>query len=361
MSTELTVRMLKAYFKIKLPTMFLSSIFKSPPQNFYNGAAVEIDIMRTSEQLSIAVENLGTGYRYNASDLYTNKLFIAPVHREAAVINAENLIKRMPGENPFKNPNYQGNAILMVFKEFRVLEAMIRRSIEQQASQILQTGILKLVDRDNNTVYEIDFKAKATHFPTAAVAWDQGATATIAQDIIDLGKLIRADSQLAPNQLTFGDTSWEAFSNNEDIQTRLNILNSRIGEIKPLKEMPEGGQFRGRLDFGNNTYDLWTYDGMYVDPVSKLVVPYVDSDKVIMRATSGRMDATFGGIPRIMSPDQRLLRFLPSRLNSSSGGIDMHPNVWLSDDREQLHAGVSARPLLIPTDIDSYGAIGTGV
>jgi len=37
--------------------------------------------------------------------------------------------------------------------------------------------------------------------------------------------------------------------------------------------------------------------------------------------------------------------------------MDMFTNAWVSEDNESISVGVSSRPLLVPTAIDTYGCI----
>ena len=171
MSGSTTVRMLKAYIQMAQPTLFLSGMFQSPPENFHTTEEVEIDIVRSDEDISIVIQDLSTGYRMNSEDLYTNKGFKPPIHKEAAPINSFDLIKRIPGQNPFESPDFRSNVILRLFNIMTKVERKIRRSIELQASQVLQTGIVTLTDDNGVALYTLDYKPKATHFPTAGTSW----------------------------------------------------------------------------------------------------------------------------------------------------------------------------------------------
>ena len=66
MSGSTTKRMLKAYMQMAQPTLFLSGLFQSPPENFHTSEEVEIDIVRSDEDISIVIQDLSTGYRMNS-------------------------------------------------------------------------------------------------------------------------------------------------------------------------------------------------------------------------------------------------------------------------------------------------------
>lgn len=363
MSGNTTKRMIRAYQQMAQPMLFLSGLFQSPPENFHTSEEVEIDIVRSDEDISIVIQDLSTGYRMNSEDLYTNKGFKPPIHKEAMPINSFDLLKRMPGQNPFQSPDFRANVILRMFNGMTKIERKIRRSIEVQASQVLQTGVVTLTDINGNALYTLDYKPKASHFPTAGTSW---ATATGAQKLADINSLaeqIRNDGLADPDQLIMGVDAFENFISDADVQKRFDIRRIDLGTISAMEMRGNGGTFRGIVEIGNYRYDVWTYGGRYKDPQTGNKVQFVDPGKIIVRASSGRLDATFGAIPNIGSlmggQASQLLPELPSRVSNAAGGMDLFTNAWLSADGEQLFGGVGARPLMIPTAIDTFGCLDT--
>jgi hypothetical protein len=104
MSGNTTKRMVEAYYQDSEPVYFFAGMFQSRPENFHTSEKVELDIVRSGRQVSVAIQDLGAGYRLNSEDIYTNKEFVPPIHKEAIVLNSPDLIKRMPGMNPFESP-----------------------------------------------------------------------------------------------------------------------------------------------------------------------------------------------------------------------------------------------------------------
>lgn len=364
MSGSTTIRMLRAYIQMAQPTLFLSGFFLSPPENFHTTEEVEIDIVRSDEDVAIAIQDLSAGYRMNSEDLFTNKGFKPPIFKEAIPLNSFDLIKRIPGQNPFQSPDFRANIILRLFNGMTKIERKIRRSMEWQASQVLQTGTVTLFDKNGVAIYTIDYKPKASHFPTAGTAWDQ-VGADIAGDINALAEVIRNDGLSDPDQLLMGVDAFEAAIKNEDFLKRFDNRRIDLGTIAPMEMRGNGGSFRGVVEIGNYRYDIWTYGGRFKNPQTGVKTQFLSPEKVVVRASSGRMDATFGAIPNIGvlmgTQATRLLPELPDRVSNAAGGMDLFTNAWLSDDGEQLFGGVGARPLMIPTAIDTFGCIDTGL
>ena len=186
MSNTTTKRMISAYNQMAQPMLFLSGFFQSPAENFHTSEEVEIDIIRSDEDISIVIQDLSNGYRMNSEDLYTNKGFKPPIHKEAIPINSFDLIKRMPGQDPFQSPDFRANVMTRMFNGMVKIERKVRRSIELQASQVLQTGVVTLTDSGGNSLYTLNYQPKASHFPTAGTSW---ATATGLQKIADINSL----------------------------------------------------------------------------------------------------------------------------------------------------------------------------
>jgi hypothetical protein len=355
--------MISAYNQMASPMLFLSGLFQSPPENFYTSEEVEIDIVRSDEDISIVIQDLSTGYRMNSEDLYTNKGFKPPIHKEAIALNSFDLLKRNPGENPFQSPDFRASLITRMFSGMTKVERKIRRAIELQSSQVLQTGIVTLTDDAGVALYTLDYKPKATHFPTAGVSW---ATATGAQKLADLSSLaevVRNDGLADPDQLIMGIDAFENFISDTTVQARFDIRRIDLGTISAMEMRGNGGSFRGIVEIGNYRLDVWTYGGRYKDPQTGNKVQFIDPGKIVVRASSGRLDATFGAIPNIGTllgqGASALLPELPGRISNSSGGMDLHTNAWLSNDGESLFGGVGARPLMIPTAIDTFGCLDT--
>lgn len=364
MSDEKTKRMLRVYEQQSSPIMFLSGLFQTPMENFHASEEVEIDIVRGEEEVSIVIQDLSTGYRFNSTDIYTNKSFKPPIHKEAIAINAFDLIKRTPGNDPFADVDFRANAIMRLMTGMRKVEQKIRRAIELQASQVLQTGTVTLIDSGGTALYTIDYQPKATHFPTAGTAWNAAGGDPLG-DIDALAEIIRNDGLMNPDQLIMGSGAFEAAIKNSDFVARFDARRIDLGTIAPMEMRGNGGTYRGTVEIGNYRYDIWTYGGRYKHPSTGTVTQFVGPEYCIVRASGGRLDGTYGAIPNIGTAlgqqPLNLLPEMPGRLPMPGAGMDMFVNVWLTNDGEQLFGGVGARPLLIPTAIDTYGCIDSGI
>lgn len=357
MSDSSTRRMISAYIEQSAtPRQFLAGQFQSPPQNYHTTEDVEIDIQRNGEDIAVVVQDLSVGGRENEATVFTNKRFTPPIYDEHFTLNSFELVKRRPGNDPFQDIDFLATAFREFSNGMRRVEDKIRRGIELQAAQVLQTGKLTLTDKNGASLYALDFKPKTTHFATVGTAWGSGGATPLA-DIEALADVIAVDGKVEPTRLIFGRTAWQKFIADTNVVDRLKTF-GMLG-LQNL-QMPQvngaGGKFRGMINIGQYTFEIWTYAAWYKHPQTGAATYYVGDDKVIVMG-DGRLDVSFGAIPRIVAPDPRLASINLDRVQNPAGGMDFTTNLWVSPDGRNLHGSVSARTLCIPTAIDTFGCL----
>lgn len=357
MSDASTTHMISAYKDQASSPMFLSSIFRTPEENYYKSEKVEIDIERDDSDIAIAVSDLSVGPHHNEATRYVNKSFTPPILDEAGSVNAFEAIKRSPGRNPFQDPDFMGAVVERMFDIGGKLERMIRRTIELMSSQVLQSGTVTLVNSGGTSLYTLDFQPKSTHFPTVSNDWGGGADDKVA-DLLALARVIHRDGHKRPDQLIFGSTALTEFLTDTVIQGLLDNRRINLGIIDP-KDGPEGAQYYGDVWIGPFRFEIWSYDAEYRHPQTGNMTPYLGADMVVMRASSGRLDLSFGAIPSVVPPDQRVVSYLPERMRMPGVGLDLTPNVWVTPNNRTMMLSVGTRPLPIPTAIDTFGALDT--
>lgn len=359
MSAESTIHLIESYTNEATPVPFLTNFFQSPDRNFHTSEKVELDIIRDEEEVAIVVQDLTTGTRENELAYYQTKAFTPPVYDESATISAFELMGRMQGGDVYQDPDFNANATLKAFRIMRKLEAKIRRAVELQAAQVLQTGKLTLVDSAGRALFALDFGPRVAHFPTVGANWGSGSDDPVA-DIGALGEAVRTNGRMVPKTLIFGKRAWRRFFDNAKVRALFNILRVNVGQIQPTLRTG-GGSFKGTLTIDNYDYELYVYDGTYVDPQTRAIKNYVDQDNVIMISENARLDLTFGAIPLITRPEDRALSFLPPRISSGDRRLDLTVNAWITSNNKHLKLECGTRPLTIPTAIDSFGCLKTAV
>lgn len=358
MSTENTVSMLDVFRQGVGRPSLLAGFCQSPARNFHKTEDVEVDILREDEEVAVLVSDLTAGPRMNEATRLTNKRFTPPVFKEAGPINAYRLIKRSAGDTPYDDPDYQANAMSAAMDIGNKCEGKIRRAVELMASQVFQTGTLNIKDESGVDRFTMDFSPKAGHFPTAGTSWATSATCTPLDDLEALADTILTNGRVTVEDAIFGRVAAINFMKSAQVQEIADNRRFDLVYLTPPENRGSGGKYLGTLVAGQYRLNMWGYQGRYKDVETGTITKYVDDNSVILRGP-GRIDLTWGGIPTVSSPDPRVLPYLPGRVASSGAGIDLHYSGWIERDNTGLTVQVAARPLVIPTAIDTFGCLDT--
>jgi uncharacterized membrane protein len=350
--------MLEAYRQQTEAPRFLSGFFQSPARNFHDSEDVEVDIIREDEDVAVTVADITAGPRLNEATKLTNKRFTPPVYKEAGPISAYRLPLRQAGMTPYEDPNYQAAAMAASLDITRRAEQKVRRAVELMASQVLQTGQLALINEAGASTFTMNFHPKTAHFPTAGVSWATSASCIPLDNLESLCDIIMTNGRSEPENAIFGRTALMNFMKSTQVQTMADNTRFNLVQIDPPTMRGTGGKYHGTLSFGQYRLNIWSYGGRYKHPQTGAITKYVADDKVIV-LSPGRLDLTWGNIPTVGSVDSRVLPFLPGRVSSSANGIDLHQTAWLENDLTGLTVQVAARPLTIPTAIDTFGCLDT--
>lgn len=361
MSDKSNATMLEMYDEQAIDTgpMFLSSLFQSPPRNFFETEKIEIDVLRGDPRIAVPVPSLVSGARRVQLSKFVNKAFTpAPYDLETA-LNAWDTIKRQPGQNPFENPDFLRNAANEAFRNLRELEQLLKRGGELQAAQVLTTGKLDLKDENGNSVYVLDYLLKSAHFATLGTLWsDDGATGDGLTDLETFAETVRKDGKQDPDQLIFGTKAWRNFTAQQKVKDRLltNLNSQGVGQLQP-KTLGNGATFQGYIWIGSYRFEMWTYHETYIDPQTLAHTPYLPANKMIMRSSKGRLDVAFGSVPMFIKPDAQVAQFLPTRMSFPGRAVDITTNVWVTPNGKQLMLSAGSRMLYVPTAGDTYGCL----
>jgi hypothetical protein len=354
-----TYQMLRAYVQgIKAPG-FLSGLFQAPPENFHNQKQVQIDLSLEAENVATPVDTVGSEYNKNNSSTHQELEVTPPIYKESEVIPIDELYNRQVGANPYQDNDVQVNGVRLALKAAERLANKVGRALELQASQILTSSSgLSLIDDSGAVKYALNYNLSGTLFPTAATPWSSSGTAAPIDDLMALCVVIRGGGN-DPTWCIMDGYSLEAAMKVTSFKERFTPIGANFaGALNPMSNPGStGGNYRGSLQVGHWRLDVYTYGAMYRHPQTGTMTPYIPRKKVVV-GSNARMDATFGNVPRFPG-EQQALQYLPARITSSNGRMDLNFNAWFSADRTALNIGVGARPLLIPTDKFAFGCLDT--
>lgn len=360
MATELGKKtMLAAFKQKKTPTMFLSGFFKTPEKNITRSTKVVIDIKRNQEAIAIDVIR-GTQGRFNKNKRFTTKEYTPPVYDEYSSTFEEEGNDRLPGNTEYDDEEYLANFIARVTDDQVEHQEKILRAIEKQASDVMFTGTVPLINNDT-----IDYKQKATHQITTAISWVTSATAKPLTDLQDAVDLNRKDGKINSDVVIMGQDAFTNFLNTVQIKELGDLRRIDILTVTKPVLNTEGAAFHGMIAVGAYELQVWTYPQFYQVPLNfglpneGELVPYVPTNFCAVLGSAIRFDLVYAGIPDIVRRiDPRLQAFgiegMPVRVAS-----DFHPYLYLDNRMVNIEAGVRSAPLCIPTQIDGYSTIDT--
>jgi hypothetical protein len=336
---------------------YLASHFKPVPGSTGStGLTLEWDIVRYTDQIAGTVSR-NSGSNENTVDKFSTKGVEPPYYAEHTTIDAGDLVNRLPGEDPYSAGNRSGTSRFQAHmtRAMQQMTALVDRSAEVQASQIMQTGVLAL---SGAQPFAADFFPKATHFPTAGVLWSVPATADPIGDIASLCRVINSDSRKRPKKLIFGATAWREFLATDQVQALGDLLRINVIAVAPQISGGNGENFMGTITAENFTLNMYTYDAEYEPFAGGSNVPFVDDRNVIVLPEDPAF--VFGSlvIPRVLPPDPRVASLITPTTKSRMG-YDIMPNVWCNDQGTVLSAGVRTALLLFPQGIDEFGTLAT--
>jgi len=358
MSNAATKKMIGMYMQSAPVQGAFTSLLRAPAENYYASETVEVDIERSGEEIAPVVTDIKDGNNKFSLDEFVNKEFKAPVMMDEFTIDTFKLLKRQAGDTPFESPNYRATLAEQFVKHMRKGGERQRRTLEKMAAQMFQTGTITLKDAKGADAYTIDFAPKATHFPTVSTAWSS-AGATPLADIKALCDVINTDGQSTPYMAWFGDDAYQAFITNEEVLAFADNRGFSIVNIAPV-DMPTGAIYMGTLVATGYRLEMYTYRAEYKEVNATTNTRFLGAGNVIIFGREGRYDATYGSIPLVVAPDPRV-GFLSTRAAMSSINMDMTTNAWVSQDGRNVSGFVGSRPLVIPTSIDRFGCLNTGV
>lgn len=339
--------------------MWLSTFFKTTPEDITDADHVTIDIIREDEDIAPVLTDISTGAHIVSEDIYTNKTIKPPAMALKEPFNIYDLLNRQAGETEYAaaDGNYQARLRIKIMRSWERMTAMVKRTIELQAAQILQTGRVTLVDALGNPRYELDFLPKATHFPDAAVTWGQTGSNPLL-DINNLAEVIRNDGLVDVKNLIMGPGALAQFLLNEDVQRIFYKDAFAVGTLSP-KLLANGATIQGFVPIGNYQYNIWTYGGRYLgrDGVKR---QYIDWDSCILLPDPEDVDfrRVYGGVPVVVESHPEFRDVLPSRV-VVPGAFDFKPRIYTDEKDETVYSEIKSRPLCIPVSIDRYGCINT--
>jgi len=341
---------------------FLSSLFKVTPESFTDATEIELDLVRSGEEVAPVVTNLSTGAVTIVEDAFETAKVPFPVYALDKPVDISELMGRQPNENAYigDQVDWLGRLAKRLVSGFTKMTGMVKRSVELQASQVLQTGTINLTNENGKVVYKLNLKPKASHFPTVAVSWGDAGSDPI-EDIKAVADVCRADGLCDIKNLVMDDDSLENFLKDARVQRDLKMDGLRLGALNPGM-VNKGAKYYGYIHVGSNLFDIWVYSATYNPFGSKETKRFLEKNKVLFLPDFEDLDfrRIFGGIPMVRPPENMAFeQILGAGKVTIDGAYDFKARVYHDQKADTYVGEMKSRPLCLPVSIDRFACLTT--
>jgi hypothetical protein len=248
-----TYKMLSPFIKGIPAPGFLSGLFQAPAANFHNQKKVHIDKSIEAEEVAFPVDDVTSNYHMNNSKDRDEVEVAPPVYKEGEAVSIDDLYDRQTGMSPYESNDFQRNGVALALVAGERLQRKIRRGLEIQASQVLTTGALSLVDDTGAVKFALDYNMDTDLFPTVSVPWSTTASADPIGDMYSLCGVMRDGGNDATWSIMAGE-SFEAAMAITSFKERFTAVNANVGALNPMSNPgTRGGNLRGNLQVGDST------------------------------------------------------------------------------------------------------------
>lgn len=260
---------------------------------------VDVEVQRDNDLMAVDVVRFTEGSKTKSSKV-TEKKYIPPYfkldydfNRDQVYMN--NISLGVGLENAQVNKIIASNA----FKGVEKNRNMIIRAIRKQQADVLQTGIVTLVNGDN-----IDYKRKASSMVNVDVAGDYWSVSATAKPLTDIRKGMEflrnvGNSGGSAVNVVMRSAALEALLLSAEVKDQgTNVIQQiqRINIGMPQFEGVSGFAHHGMIAAGDFVVNLWTYNEKYTD-ASGATQHYLAENLVVMLPDDFQGKTIFGGLP----------------------------------------------------------------
>jgi len=376
---------------ISVPTAF-QAFFGNPASNGRtvfsdNSLDIDIDIIRGNEKTSALIPRgmvsrpLGSLQKNLNVEKYTSFSRKYPLAEEEGDINANQILQRVAGENPYAGRDRQSRMRILALKLHLESIRRIVRMNERLAAQSILDGVQDAIIGTANTDLQYDFKRDATNFITPTNKWNSGSQ-TIMADIDGACTIARKNGKTNPNFIGFGQDAMSAFIADTDVRAdadnrRFELLEVTTGNPVPPEytRFVEAGWIpRGRLRTpGGHVLWMFSMTDVY-ETDAGVSTPYMPVDEAIITTVKARCDRYFGPPEVLPMVGQRIELYqslfgfnpesppMPPNIKSP-GGIIMpamfHCDAYVAPDWKKVTIRTQEAPIFATTQTDSFVTLDT--
>lgn len=253
-----------------------------------NGKPIAVDVLRCTDPIR------------NTFDKSTEKIFTPPYFHEMFDFTSCDAYDVTFGRGVGPDGMAMADLFNSANDKLMALKNKIKRAIQLQYSQVLQTGIVTLNSGDN-----IDFKRKAESMVVKTVAAEKWTAPTTSDPITDLKagcEFLRSVGKSGSSTINaiMGSAAFTNFKTSTKVQNEADLRNiNRIDLGMPQFDNVSGLVFQGQVGAGDFIVNLWTYNETYEDAAG-VEQRFLGTNNVVLLPDDFRGVTAFAGLPAVM-------------------------------------------------------------
>jgi hypothetical protein len=258
---------------------------------------VDVEVQRDSDLIAVDVVRFTEGNKNKYTKASEHK-YIPPFFKEDYDFQRDAIYMNTVAMGVTGNPNINRVIAQNALKAVNKNRDKIKRAISKQQADVLQTGIVSLVNGDN-----IDFRRKAESLKNVSDGpgeyWSNASGCKPIDDLAAGMRFLRdvGNSSGGTVNVVMRTAALNAFLNSTQVKESADIRRiDRVNIAMPQFSEASGFALQGQIAAGDFVVNLWTYNEKYTNS-SNQTVYYLDENKVIMLPDDFMGKTVFGGLP----------------------------------------------------------------
>lgn len=308
-------------------------------------------VRREGEPVAVNVLR-GTEGNRNTFSIETDKIVDPPYYREYFDLTQTDLYYRA-FNSELVDESVMSDYMAWAVEHLQSLHNKIKRALEYQRAQVLQTGIVTLAQGET-----VDFKRRAGSMLAYNASRDFSINTVNPFNVIEsLCKEIRTFGKAEGGNFLciMGDSVFNALLTNTIYLERQRTYNMKLDDLRPQLRVG-GAAYHGRIDCGNYTVDLFTYPQYYdTGAPGTTATAYIDPKKLIVipdNASGADFMTGFGAVPFLPKRGQSGLDISLPQIQKGQyvvgDYVDERNTAWIMD--------IKSAGIVLPTAIDKIAS-----
>lgn len=304
------------------PKSFLRSLFTTKESL---ARYISIEVQRLGEPVAVDVIR-GSNGNYNSFGVSTEKVIDPPYYHEWFALNELDLYDVMIASGGMDATVF-ARLIEQAAEKLMVLRAKIERAYEKQCADVLETGVITLVNDTN-----IDFKRKAASLVNVNTNTDYSdywntSNGDPVADLLKACEFLRnvGKAEGGTFNLIMGSLAFNALLNNATFKAQADIQNYKLTDIQGPLRNSVGASLHGLISVGSWNINLWGYPEVYNAAVTGTLTNYVNPRKVILVPEMPKFVLSFAAVPQLIGDNGEVPQrgqYLVSRFRDERAAVE---------------------------------------